>query len=61
MRRVEGIYIQFCIDNERKEESAPTGNSIGIDLGLTSFYTDSDGKKVENPRYLRKYERALLF
>ncbi|WP_414562971.1 RNA-guided endonuclease InsQ/TnpB family protein [Anabaena sp. CCY 9613] len=59
VRRVDGIYIQFCIDHERKEELTPTSKTIGIDLGLTSFYTDSDGKKINNPRYLRKSERAL--
>ena len=32
---------------------------MGIDVGLKSFYTDSDGKTVENPRYLRKAEKHL--
>ncbi|MCF4966542.1 RNA-guided endonuclease InsQ/TnpB family protein [Nostoc sp. CMAA1605] len=59
VRRVDGIYIQFCVDHDRKEELEPTGKFLGIDLGLSSFYTDSDGNKVENPRYLRKSEKAL--
>ena len=32
---------------------------MGIDVGLKSFYTDSDGNTVENPRYLRKAEQKL--
>jgi putative transposase len=32
---------------------------LGIDVGLESFYTDSTGKKVENPRFLRKSEKKL--
>ncbi len=32
---------------------------VGIDVGLNHFYTDSDGNKVENPRFLRKAEKAL--
>lgn len=28
---------------------------LGIDLGLTHFYIDSNGKKVANPRYLKMY------
>lgn len=27
---------------------------IGLDLGLMHFYIDSNGKKVENPRYLKE-------
>ena len=32
---------------------------IGIDLGLLSLITTSDGEKVEHPRFLRKAERRL--
>jgi putative transposase len=32
---------------------------VGIDVGLNHFYTDSDGNQVENPRFLRKSEKAL--
>jgi putative transposase len=32
---------------------------VGIDVGLNHFYTDSEGNKVENPRFLRKAEKAL--
>ncbi|PSP01419.1 MAG: transposase [Cyanobacteria bacterium QS_7_48_42] len=28
-------------------------------MGLSSFYTDSEGNKVDNPRHLRKSEKAL--
>ena len=28
-------------------------------MGLTSFYTDSNGRKEDNPRFLRKAEPAL--
>jgi putative transposase len=31
-----------------------TGRSCGIDLGLTHFYTDNQGMKIENPRFLIK-------
>ncbi|MEG4488232.1 transposase [Microcoleus sp. D2_18a_B4] len=59
VRRADGYYAQFCINVERKEESISTGKVIGIDVGLNHFYTDSDGKTVANPRYLRKSEKAL--
>ena len=59
VRRADGYYVQFCIDAERNEKREPTGRTIGLDVGLTHFYTDSDGNTVENPRHLRKSERSL--
>jgi putative transposase len=59
VRRADGYYVQFCISVERTEEAVPTGKSIGIDVGLNHFYTDSNGNTAANPRYLRKSEKAL--
>ena len=59
VRRADGYYCQFCIDAERNIDSLPTKKTIGLDVGLNHFYTDSDGKQVENPRHLRKSEKAL--
>jgi len=59
VRRSDGYYVQFCIDAERNIESEPTNRNLGIDVGLNTFYTDSEGSKVENPRYLRKSEKSL--
>lgn len=35
------------------------GKNIGIDVGLKYFYTDSNGNKVENHKYLENYEKKL--
>ncbi len=59
VRRADGYYVQFCLDVERVEKREPTGKTIGLDVGLTHFYTDSDGQAIENPRHLRKSEKAL--
>jgi len=59
VRRADGYYAQFCIDAERIEKWEPTGKTIGLDVGLTHFYTDSNGQTVENPRHLRKSEKVL--
>ncbi|WP_182875365.1 RNA-guided endonuclease InsQ/TnpB family protein [Microbispora sp. H10670] len=32
---------------------------VGIDLGLSHFAVTSDGRKVDNPRFLRRAERRL--
>ncbi len=52
-------YAQFCVDTDRREEMEPTQITIGLDVGLNHFYTDSKGEVVENPRFLRKSERQL--
>lgn len=59
IRRADGYYAQFCINVERTEEIVPTGKTIGIDVGLNHFYTDSTGATAPNPRHLRKSEKAL--
>ena len=59
LRRADGCYAQFCLEGERHIDVAQTGTAIGVDLGLTHFYTDSDGHDKENPRFLRRSERAL--
>jgi putative transposase len=43
VRRADGYYVQFCIDQERLEKREPTFKTVGIDVGLNHFYTDSDG------------------
>ncbi|MBD2362833.1 IS200/IS605 family element transposase accessory protein TnpB [Anabaena minutissima FACHB-250] len=59
VRRADGYYTQFCIDQDRVEKREPTGKTIGLDVGLNHFYTDSEGNQVENPRHLRKSEKSL--
>jgi putative transposase len=59
VRRADGYYVQFCLSQDRIEKREPTGKTVGLDVGLTHFYTDSDGQTVDNPRYLRKSEKAL--
>ena len=59
VRRAHGYYVQFCLDVERIEKREPTGKTIGVDVGLTHFYTDSNGQTVDNPRHLRKSEKSL--
>lgn len=59
VRRADGYYAQFCIDAERNVETVPTKKTIGLDVGISHFYTDSNGEKIENPRHLRKSESSL--
>ena len=59
IQRADGVYAQFCIDVERKENTAFTDNKIGLDVGLNHFYTDSNNHQVDNPRFLRKSLKLL--
>jgi putative transposase len=59
VKRADGYYVQFCIQVDRQETLHPTGQTIGLDVGLESFYTDSNGVKAENPRFYRTGEKKL--
>src|SRR5215471_6877928 len=59
IKRADGYYVQFAVKTERQIDHQATFKQVGIDVGLKSFYTDSDGQTVENPRYLRKAEKRL--
>jgi putative transposase len=59
VKRASGVYVQFCIDAHRTENIEPTGNTIGLDVGLKEYYTDSNGVMVENPRFLLRSEKVL--
>jgi putative transposase len=59
VKRADGVYVQFCIDINRSENIEPTGNTVGLDVGLKEYYTDSDGTMVDNPKFLRKGEKVL--
>lgn len=61
VRRADGYYGQFCISVEVKEELPPTHQTLGLDVGLKEFYTDSQGKTEPNPRFYRKGEKRLKF
>ena len=59
VHRADGYYVQFGVKAERAIEHVPTGKQVGIDVGLKAYYTDSEGKTVDNPRHYRKAEKRL--
>jgi len=59
VKRADGYYCQFCIDVNRQENIEPSVNTIGLDVGLKEYYTDSHGVMVENPKFLRIGEKVL--
>ncbi|HEY9801299.1 MAG TPA: transposase [Leptolyngbyaceae cyanobacterium] len=59
VRRADGYYVQFCVKVDNRQKAPLTTSEIGIDVGLEYFYSDSNGKHEENPRYLRKSEKDI--
>lgn len=52
-------YVSALVNQDDKEKLPVSNNKIGIDLGIKEFCITSDGKMVENPKYLRKSEKRL--
>jgi putative transposase len=52
-------YISILCVVEKATKYKKTGKSIGIDLGLKDFIVTSDGKKYNNPRFLKKHQVIL--
>lgn len=51
-------YALFAVEvNDTPLPFSP--NAVGVDVGLNSFATLSDGSKIENPRWLRSAEAKL--
>ena len=59
VRRADGYYCQFLVDADNREKVEPSYSEIGLDVGLTDFYTDDKGNQIENPRFYRSCEKAL--
>jgi IS605 OrfB family transposase len=59
LRRADGYYAQFAVAADRHVEHVPTGQRVGIDVGVRAYYTDSDGGTVDNPHLLRRAEQRL--
>jgi putative transposase len=58
-READGYYVCFSCADIPVEPLPPTGRETGIDVGLASFATLSDGTSIFNPRWYRKAERRL--
>ena len=59
-RRAGRWYASLTVEREEPTvRRAPKGGAVGVDLGIKTLATLSDGTVIENPRYLRKSERRL--
>jgi len=58
-REGEHWYIIFACEVEAIQKLPHTDLSIGIDMGLKHFMTDSNGDVVDDPRFFRKSHGRL--
>ncbi|BAY65653.1 transposase [Calothrix brevissima NIES-22] len=59
VKKADGYYCQFAVDIEVSTESRIADGELGLDVGLEFFYSDSNGHHEENPRFLRKAQKAI--
>jgi putative transposase len=52
-------YVCFSCACAEPASLPATGQQIGIDVGLKTFATLSDGQEIVNPRFFREEEKAL--
>ncbi|VXD14192.1 transposase [Planktothrix serta PCC 8927] len=59
LRRADGYYCQFCLNIAVTDVQPKTGKEIGLDVGIESFYTDSNGYQEPNPKFHQKAENSI--
>jgi putative transposase len=52
-------YVSICVHEEPAEPEPATGPVIGVDLGVKTLATVSDGRQIANPKALRKRLKKL--
>jgi len=52
-------YVTFAADVEAPTAPVPTGQSVGVDVGLKDFAVLSTGERIAHPRHMDRHERRL--
>jgi putative transposase len=58
-RQADRWYASFAVEIEMEAPTPIKGSPIGIDLGLTSFISTSEGEKIASPKPLKKSLKKL--
>lgn len=59
-RDVDQWYVSFSVEMDPEPPLEPTGQSVGVDVGLKSLVTLSNGEQVNPPKFLRQSEDKLV-
>jgi len=60
IRRINGKWFASLCQEVEAEPLPPSEEAVGIDVGLKTFAALSNGEFLENPRFFRKDEKALV-
>jgi putative transposase len=52
-------HICLLVDNPNIQPLPTCTKSLGLDVGITSLLTTSDGDKIANPRHFKRHRRKL--
>lgn len=52
-------FVTFAVDIEQPAERESTGETAGVDLGLSDFAILSTGERIAHPRHMEQRERRL--
>ena len=52
-------YISLCVES-KDTVLTNNGSTVGLDVGIHEFCTDSNGNKIVNPRTYHKHEKKLI-
>ncbi len=52
-------YVSVCVEEELDIKEVIPSSVVGIDVGIKSLVTTSDGTAYGNPNYLNKYEKRI--
>ena len=58
VKRADGWYACFCCETE-PNPLPQTNQEVGVDVGILSLLTTSDGEHTQNPRWYRKAQKRL--
>lgn len=60
--KINQYFVSYCVEENTKlpkTKKIKEKTTIGIDLGIKHFATLSNGKKINNPKYLIKSEQRI--
>lgn len=59
-KEIDKWYVCFSVEYAGKDKNAAIKTHTGIDMGIKSFAVSSDGKVIDNPKYLGESENNLI-
>jgi len=60
IKRIDDWYWQIICELPDVKPKKRIKTAIGLDMGLISFLTDSDGNQIKPPKFFRKSEKKLV-